>query len=179
LLGHKEIRMTTFLPTHHLSIDRLDQFDTQVDLKLVHMVLLIVLKDRATEMTFQPQPSEYRLLYTVEGTLYEMVPPPPHLAPAIIQVFKVLAELDIDRKPLAQAGGMRLVATGGSADVHLSIWQTPHGEAVRLTIESNSTSGEEIDRQWRELRKNRPRVVVPMSWLQRLWRLVRNLGRST
>jgi hypothetical protein len=63
--------------------------------RLLVMVLLIVLRDHATTLTFEPQECEekdgqeadkvvgFRMLYEVEGQSYDLVPPPPHLRRAI------------------------------------------------------------------------------------------------
>jgi type II secretory ATPase GspE/PulE/Tfp pilus assembly ATPase PilB-like protein len=170
--------MPALLPTHELSADEFYRHDCQPVPKLVHMVLLLALKDRAAEITFEPQQSEYRLSYTVDGKVYDMVSPPLHLTAAISQVFKVLAELDTCNQRAAQVGKVQLLAGGGTADVLVSIWQTPNGDAVRVAIEANSTSAEEIHKQLMEYREGRRRESVPTSWLQGLWRLVRNFGRT-
>ena len=51
--------------------------------KLLNMVLLLAIKDKASDIHFEPFEEEYKMRYRVDGVLYELVPPPRHLAPAI------------------------------------------------------------------------------------------------
>ena len=53
--------------------------------KLLNMVLLLAIKDKASDIHFEPFEEEYKMRYRVDGVLYELVPPPRHLAPAISQ----------------------------------------------------------------------------------------------
>lgn len=100
-----------------------------------------------------------------------MVPPPLDLTSAISQVFKVIAELDICNQRTAQVGKLQLLVAEGAADIMVSISPTPYGDAIRVTIESNTTSAEEIQKQFTEIRQNRQAEPVRKSWLQKLWNL--------
>ena len=51
--------------------------------KLINMVFLLAIKDKASDIHFEPFEDEYKMRYRCDGTLYEMVPPPRHLAMAI------------------------------------------------------------------------------------------------
>jgi type IV pilus assembly protein PilB len=82
---------------------------------LVDMILLLVLKDRATDVFFQPSSSGYWLAYRVDGNVYEMVPAPCHMAQAISQRFKVLCDIDFGSKRSSHHGKMRLVVVSGTA----------------------------------------------------------------
>jgi type IV pilus assembly protein PilB len=61
---------------------------------LVDMVLLLAVKDKASEIRFQPTDVECKLRYQIGGTLHDMVPAPVHVAKKIINVIKVMADLD-------------------------------------------------------------------------------------
>src|SRR5262249_9744367 len=51
--------------------------------KLINMVFLLAIKDHASDIHFEPFEDEYKMRYRCDGILYEMVPPPRHLAMAI------------------------------------------------------------------------------------------------
>src|SRR5207248_2534312 len=70
--------------------------------KLLNMVLLLSIKDRASDIHFEPFEDEYKMRYRCDGVLYEMVPPPRHLAAAISSRIKVMANLDIAERRLPQ-----------------------------------------------------------------------------
>ncbi len=68
--------------------------DNQV-VKLLNLVLLQAIKDRASDIHFEPFENEFKMRHRIDGVLYEMVPPPKHLGPAITSRVKVMANLDI------------------------------------------------------------------------------------
>ena len=59
--------------------------------KLLNMVLLLAIKDHASDIHFEPFEDEFRIRIKADGVLYEMVPPPRHLAFAITTRIKVMA----------------------------------------------------------------------------------------
>src|SRR5204862_5718904 len=80
--------------------------------KLLNMVLLLAIKDRASDLHFEPFEEEYKMRYRCDGILYEMVPPPRHLAMAISTRIKVMANLDIAERRLPQDGRIELNVGG-------------------------------------------------------------------
>ena len=48
--------------------------------KLLNMVLLMGIKDHASDLHFEPFETEFKIRIRADGVLYEMVPPPRHLA---------------------------------------------------------------------------------------------------
>ena len=78
--------------------------------KLLNMVLLLAIKDKASDIHFEPFEDEYKMRYRVDGVLYELVPPPRHLAPAISTRIKVMSNLDIAERRLPQDGRIELAS---------------------------------------------------------------------
>src|SRR5690606_18902003 len=76
--------------------------------KLLNMVLLLAIKDHASDIHFEPFEDEFRIRIKADGVLYEMVPPPRHLAFAITTRIKVMANLDIAERRLPQDGRIEL-----------------------------------------------------------------------
>lgn len=62
--------------------------------KLLNMVLLMAIRDRASDIHFEPFEDEFKIRVRADGALYEMVPPPKHLAMALTTRIKVMANLD-------------------------------------------------------------------------------------
>ena len=62
--------------------------------KLLNLVLLLAIRDGASDIHFEPFEQEFRIRLKSEGVLQEMVPPPKHLAFAITTRIKVMANLD-------------------------------------------------------------------------------------
>jgi len=102
--------------------------------KLLNMVLLLAIKDKASDIHFEPFEEEYKMRYRVDGILYELVPPPRHLAPAIASRIKVMSNLDIAERRLPQDGKMQLALGGNTVDIRVSTLPTMFGESVVLRI---------------------------------------------
>jgi len=102
--------------------------------KLLNMVLLLAIRDKASDIHFEPFEEEYKMRYRVDGILYELVPPPRHLAPAISSRIKVMSNLDIAERRLPQDGKIQLALGGNSVDIRVSTLPTMFGESVVLRI---------------------------------------------
>src|SRR6187399_3491131 len=63
--------------------------------KLLNMVLLLAIKDQASDIHLEPFEDEFKIRVRADGVLYEMVPPPRHLANAIVSRVKIMSDLDI------------------------------------------------------------------------------------
>ncbi len=84
--------------------------------KLLNMVLLLAIKDHASDLHFEPFENEFKIRIKADGVLYEMVPPPRHLAFAITTRIKVMANLDIAERRLPQDGRIELSVGGHPVD---------------------------------------------------------------
>ena len=98
--------------------------------KLLNMVLLLAIKDHASDIHFEPFEEEFRIRIKADGVLYEMVPPPRHLAFAITTRIKVMANLDIAERRLPQDGRIELMVGGHPVDLRVSVLPTMFGESV-------------------------------------------------
>jgi type IV pilus assembly protein PilB len=102
--------------------------------KLLNMVLLLAIKDRASDLHFEPFEHEFKIRIRADGVLYEMVPPPRHLAFAITTRIKVMADLDIAERRMPQDGRIRLNVGGHPVDLRVSVLPTMFGESVVMRI---------------------------------------------
>lgn len=102
--------------------------------KLLNMVLLLAIKDHASDVHFEPFEDEFRIRIKAEGVLYEMVPPPRHLAFAITTRIKVMANLDIAERRMPQDGRIELMVGGHPVDLRVSVLPTIFGESVVMRV---------------------------------------------
>jgi type IV pilus assembly protein PilB len=102
--------------------------------KLLNLVLLQAIRDKASDIHFEPFEDEYKMRYRIDGVLYEMVPPPKHIAMALSSRIKVMANLDIAERRLPQDGRIPLVVGGNPVDLRVSILPTMFGESVVLRV---------------------------------------------
>jgi type IV pilus assembly protein PilB len=102
--------------------------------KLLNMVLLLAIREHASDLHFEPFENEFKIRIRSDGVLYEMVPPPRHLAFAITTRVKVMADLDIAERRLPQDGRIRLTVGGHPVDLRVSVLPTMFGESVVMRI---------------------------------------------
>lgn len=102
--------------------------------KLLNMVLLLAIKDKASDIHFEPFEDEFKIRVKADGVLYEMVPPPRHLANAIVSRIKVMADLDIAERRLPQDGRIELNVGGNPVDLRVNTLPTMFGESVVMRI---------------------------------------------
>jgi len=102
--------------------------------KLLNLVLLQAIRDKASDIHFEPFENEYKMRYRIDGILYEMVPPPKHIAAALSSRIKVMADLDIAERRLPQDGRISLTVQGKPVDLRVSILPTMFGESVVLRV---------------------------------------------
>lgn len=119
--------------------------DNQV-IKLLNLVLLQAIKDRASDIHMEPFEHEFKIRYRIDGVLYEMVPPPKHLGPAITSRIKVMANLDIAERRLPQDGRIELSVSGNPIDLRVAVLPTIYGESVVLRVLDRSNVQLKLDK---------------------------------
>jgi len=102
--------------------------------KLLNLVLLQAIRDKASDIHFEPFENEYKMRYRIDGVLYEMIPPPKYIATALSSRIKVMASLDIAERRLPQDGRISLTVQGNPVDLRVSVLPTMFGESVVLRV---------------------------------------------
>ncbi|MBX3471328.1 MAG: Flp pilus assembly complex ATPase component TadA [Planctomycetes bacterium] len=103
--------------------------------KLVNLILLQAIKDKAADIHLEPFESSFKVRQRIDGVLYEIKPPPPpHLATALCSRIKVMAGLDIAERRLPQDGRIELNVGGRPVDIRVSTLPVVFGEAVVMRI---------------------------------------------
>src|SRR4029079_6820600 len=102
--------------------------------KLLNMVLLMAILEHASDFHFEPFEDEFKIRIKADGVLYEMVPPPRHLAFAITTRIKVMANLDIAERRMPQDGRIELTVGGHPVDLRVSVLPTMFGESVVMRV---------------------------------------------
>lgn len=102
--------------------------------RLLNLVLMQAIKDKAADIHFEPFADELKMRYRIDGVLYEMVPPPRHLAMPIVSRVKVMANLDIAERRMPQDGRIELTVNGNPVDLRVAVLPTMFGESVVMRI---------------------------------------------
>jgi type IV pilus assembly protein PilB len=121
--------------TQAIAIESIEQMANAAPvIKLLNLILLQAIKDQASDIHFEPFENEFKVRYRVDGVLYEIMPPPLHLALALISRIKVMANLDISETRLPQDGRIMLSIGGRPVDLRVSTLPTMFGESVVMRV---------------------------------------------
>jgi type IV pilus assembly protein PilB len=113
--------------------------------KFVNLVLFQAVQDRASDIHFEPFETEFRIRYRVDGALYEMAPPPKHLALPVISRIKVMANLNISERRLPQDGRVNFNLGNRQIDLRVSTLPTQFGESVVLRVLDRNSVNLELE----------------------------------
>jgi type IV pilus assembly protein PilB len=108
-------------------------------IRFVDLILYQAIQDRASDIHFEPFENEFKVRYRVDGALYEMSPPPRHLALPVISRVKVMANMNIAERRLPQDGRIQKNIAGRHVDLRVSTLPTQFGESVVLRVLDRST----------------------------------------
>ena len=108
-------------------------------IRFVELVLHQAIKEKASDIHFEPFELEFKIRYRVDGALYEMAPPPVHLANSIISRVKVMANMNIAERRIPQDGRIMTVVDGRPVDMRVSSLPTQYGESVVLRVLDRSS----------------------------------------
>ena len=102
--------------------------------KLLNMILLMAIRDQASDIHLEPFEDEFKVRIRADGVMYELLPPPRHLAVALVSRVKVMANLDIAERRLPQDGRIELTVGGNPVDLRVSVLPTMFGESVVMRV---------------------------------------------
>ena len=114
--------------------------------KLINLVLLQAIKDKASDIHFEPFEDEFKMRYRIDGVLYEMMPPPSHIAAAISSRIKVMANLDIAERRMPQDGRIELNVNNQPIDLRVSVLPTMFGESVVMRVLDRGNVNLDLDK---------------------------------
>ena len=113
--------------------------------RFVDVVLKQAIQDRASDIHFEPFEDEFKIRYRVDGALYEMSPPPKHLALPVTSRLKVLANLNISERRLPQDGRIAYQVGNRKVDLRVSTLPTQFGESVVLRVLDRNSVNLEVE----------------------------------
>jgi type IV pilus assembly protein PilB len=113
--------------------------------RFVNLVLFQAVQDRASDIHFEPFEDEFKIRYRVDGALYEMTPPPKHLALPVISRLKVMANLNISERRLPQDGRISFQMGEPAGGSSVSTLPTQFGESLVLRVLDRSAVNLELE----------------------------------
>ncbi len=103
-------------------------------IKLVDLIIRQAIDERASDIHIEPFETKINLRYRIDGKLYNIPPPAPHLHLAIVSRIKILSKLDIAEKRLPQDGAISAKLENRTVDIRVSTVPTVWGEKVVMRI---------------------------------------------
>ncbi|MBK8476882.1 MAG: type II/IV secretion system protein [Opitutaceae bacterium] len=114
--------------------------------RFVNEVLEEAIRERASDIHFEPFERELRIRCRIDGVLREWPSPPPALVLPVASRLKVIANLDIAERRVPQDGRIKLTLAGRPVDLRVSTLPTQFGESVVLRVLDRENAGLSLDR---------------------------------
>ncbi|MFA4991563.1 MAG: type II secretion system ATPase GspE [Candidatus Omnitrophota bacterium] len=102
--------------------------------KLLNMILLRAVREKASDIHFEPFEKDYKIRYRIDGVCYDAAHPPRDLSLAISSRIKVMANLDVAESRLPQDGRIMIDIEGNSVDLRVSTLPTLYGESIVMRV---------------------------------------------
>lgn len=115
-------------------------------IRFVNLILQQAIRDKASDIHFEPFEDQFRIRYRIDGALLEMAPPPKSLAMPVISRIKVLANLNIAENRIPQDGRIKMTISGRPVDLRVSTLPTQFGESVVLRVLDKSVVSLDLDK---------------------------------
>lgn len=108
--------------------------------KLLSLIFLQAIRDRASDIHIQATEEAITVRYRFDGILYEMMPPPRHLAEQMLNRIKVMSGMESTEHQRSQSGRIPLLVAGRAIDLHVHVLPCSDGERAILRVADPSTA---------------------------------------
>lgn len=129
-------------------------------IRFVDLVITQAIKEKASDIHFEPFEKEFKIRYRVDGSLYEMQPPPVHLSVPVISRVKVMANMNIAERRVPQDGRIVKQIGNRAVDMRVSSLPTQYGESVVLRVLDRSSVNLNLDNL------GLPRIFMNIFWIR-------------
>ena len=122
-------------------VDDLSDLDSEASIgKFINQILLEAYKDRATDIHIEPCENRLQIRYRIDGVLRDAQVPPNiwHFRDSIASRIKIMSNLNIAERRLAQDGRFKVKVEDTELDLRVSFLPTQFGESIALRLLSSS-----------------------------------------
>lgn len=127
------------------SLDGSEEANAVPIVRFVNLVITQAIKEKASDIHLEPFDTEFKIRYRVDGALYEMAPPPVHLANPIISRVKVMAGMNIAERRVPQDGRIVMRVGQFNVDMRVNSLPTQHGESVVMRVLDRNNVSLDLD----------------------------------
>ena len=116
-----------------LGVTQADEKDAPI-VKLCAQIIMRAFVARASDIHLEPMEHRFRIRYRIDGVLREQETPPRRLQGAILQRFKLMANMKLSERRIPQDGRIQIKVKGRELDLRVSTVPTGHGESIVMRI---------------------------------------------
>ena len=102
--------------------------------RFVNLLLMQAVRDRASDIHFEPGEKDVTVRIRVDGVLREITPPPKSIYQAIVTRIKILSGMDIAERRLPLDGRFKFTVHDRIIDIRVSSLPEVHGEKLVLRV---------------------------------------------
>jgi type IV pilus assembly protein PilB len=102
--------------------------------KFVNLLVTQAVGDRASDIHIEPNESDLRIRFRIDGVLHEMMRSPRSIQAGVISRLKVMADINIAERRVPQDGRISMKVNGRSIDLRVATLPTVYGEKVVMRI---------------------------------------------
>jgi type IV pilus assembly protein PilB len=102
--------------------------------RMFDLVMIQAIRDRASDIHFEPDEKSLRVRFRIDGILYESLTLPKQVHPSLTSRIKILAEMDIAETRAPQDGNFNVKLDKRSFEIRVSTFPTIYGENAVLRI---------------------------------------------
>ena len=114
--------------------------------RLVNQIIANAVAQRASDVHFDPQETELKIRYRVDGVMRTERSLPKHMQNVIIARIKIMGNLNITENRLPQDGRIKMEIDFKPIDIRLSTLPAVHGEKVVMRILDLSNALDRLDK---------------------------------
>jgi type IV pilus assembly protein PilB len=102
--------------------------------KVANLLISQALRDRASDLHIEPQDTQVRVRFRVDGALHDVTTLPAEMGPALVSRIKIMGGMNIVERRRPQDGQTSLEVDGRALDVRIASTPTVFGEKVTMRL---------------------------------------------
>ncbi|MCK4545834.1 MAG: type IV-A pilus assembly ATPase PilB [Candidatus Eisenbacteria sp.] len=114
--------------------------------KFVNSLIADAVRKGVSDIHIEPYEKTLRVRFRIDGTLFEVMSPPVKMKSAIISRLKIMSDLDIAERRVAQDGRIKIKVLKRTVDLRVSTLPTLFGEKVVMRILDQSNLNMDLEK---------------------------------
>lgn len=108
-------------------------------IEALRQLLFVAFRTRATDLHVEPKPETYALRFRIDGIMHSVGEITSKIGDALMNVVKVLCDIDISKKTVVQEGNFSVELSARRVDFRINMTPTMHGQKLALRFLDKGT----------------------------------------